>query len=218
MQTDNKKMVEAADQARIIEARKRKEQSPWYILRPVSGFMTAWDLITAFALIFTAIVTPVEVAFFDPPESATDGLFIFNRFIDFIFIFDMLMQFFIMYRTGEDEGSGTNWEFRLRFIACHYFKGWFALDMLSIIPSAFDILPLASPDDARCGTPCCRPATRANAHGSSFPGRSSPGSFSPATNVRTAAAVGSSSTVTAATVAASAIAASARSLAITLTQ
>ena len=64
-------------------------------------------------------------------------------------------------------------------------------------------------------TPCCRPATRANAHGSSFPGRSSPGSFSPATNVRTAAAVGSSSTVTAATVAASAIAASARSLAIT---
>ena len=43
-----------------------------------------WDAITAFALIFTALVTPFEVGFLPPPESTSNGLWMFNRFIEHV--------------------------------------------------------------------------------------------------------------------------------------
>ena len=49
-----------------------------------------WDMLTAFALVFTAIVGPFEVAFLTPARSASDGLFILNRMIDTFFILDMV--------------------------------------------------------------------------------------------------------------------------------
>jgi hypothetical protein len=59
--------------------------------------MPNWDVVTSIALIFTAIMTPVEVGFMDiPADRWADGLFITNRCVDIIFILDVLMQFFIM--------------------------------------------------------------------------------------------------------------------------
>ena len=48
------------------------------------------------ALIFTAIVTFVEVSFVDA-EGCIDALFIINRCVDCVFIADGLLQFFLMY-------------------------------------------------------------------------------------------------------------------------
>ena len=53
-----------------------------------------------------------------------------------------------------DQGSGTDWEYRLGHIATRYLKTWFALDLLSIVPSAFDIVPLVTLDG--CARAHCR--------------------------------------------------------------
>ena len=91
-----------------------------------------------------------------------DGLFVMNRCIDVVFLVDMAMQFFVMHRVVSDAGghaeendptdssggsaggalSGGRWEYRIPRIAMHYLRGWFSIDVLSIIPSLFDILPL----------------------------------------------------------------------------
>lgn len=137
----HKSMRDLLDAGLVKEGHDNYLHAPWYILRPVSSFMSGWDLLTTLALLFTAAITPFEVAFLEKAESTNDGLFVANRLLDVIFVLDMTFQFFLMFRVGRDEGSGTYWEYRLPQIALHYVKGWFALDVLSIFPSAFDILP-----------------------------------------------------------------------------
>ena len=131
------------DAAIVMKAHLAVEQAPWYIIRPASYFMGVWDLTTSAALILTALVTPYEVSFLEP--NGTDGLFIMNRCIDTIFILDMCIQFFLMYQIADDSAGGTGkarMEIDLKKIARHYLRTWFTIDVLSIIPSIFDILPL----------------------------------------------------------------------------
>ncbi len=122
----------------------RVDKAPWYIIRPTSRFMGWWDAATSIALILTALVTPFEVSFLEP--DGVDGLFVMNRMIDAIFIVDMALQFFLMYHVSDESdstgGGRARWEHRLKPIARHYLRGWFAIDVLSIVPSVFDILPL----------------------------------------------------------------------------
>ena len=49
-----------------------------------------WDGLTSIALLFTATVTPYEVALLQP---VFDPLFIVNRVVDGIFAIDVLVQF-----------------------------------------------------------------------------------------------------------------------------
>ena len=93
--------IEVASELRVI--RKVNFNRPQllkdkFIIDPrTSRFYTRWSWLTSFALIFTAIMTPVEVGFMDiPADRWADGLFITNRCVDIIFIIDLLMQFFIM--------------------------------------------------------------------------------------------------------------------------
>ena len=83
--------------------------------------MSCWDAVTSIALIITALATPFEVAFLD--NDGVDALFLMNRIIDVIFIVDMALAFFLMYRIetggGEADSSGTQWEHRLKYIARH---------------------------------------------------------------------------------------------------
>jgi hypothetical protein len=126
----------------VKAALERHTKAPWYVIRPNSHFMGCWDVCTSSALIFTALVTPFEVSFLEP---RVDGLFVINRLIDLVFIFDMVLQFFLMYQVPDDEGpvfGRGRWEQRLKPIARHYLQGWFTIDVLSIVPSLFDILPL----------------------------------------------------------------------------
>ena len=62
------------------------------------------------ALIFTALITPYEVAllesdcdYFD--VSTWDLLFSVNRLIDLIFLKDMVMQFFLAFRLNTNGGG-----------------------------------------------------------------------------------------------------------------
>jgi potassium voltage-gated channel Eag-related subfamily H protein 7 len=102
--------------------------------------MRNWDLITIVALTFTATFTPYEVAVL---ETALDAAFVINRFIDAIFVWDMGMQFFLMYRS---DGASSSWVRNRAAIRRHYLKGWFTIDLVSILP--FDIVAFVLQDGA----------------------------------------------------------------------
>ena len=114
------------------------------ILDPrTNSFVAYWDLVATMALVFTALVTPVEVAFLEPPPPElrwVSGLFLTNRCVDLIFIIDMLLQFRMAYKM-EDVREGTRWVVEGRAIALHYMCGfWFPLDFFSVSTLLFDVL------------------------------------------------------------------------------
>ena len=71
----------AITDASILATRQAKQiNKPWYQIDPrKSKVMGYWDSITGLALIFTALVTPFEVAFLEAAESAGEPMFIVNR-------------------------------------------------------------------------------------------------------------------------------------------
>ena len=90
---------------------------------------------------FTALVTPVEVAFLQQPRDKwRNSLFLTNRFVDIIFITDMALQFRTAFRT-EDVQDGVRWITNGDAIARHYVCSfWFLLDLFSVLTSLFDLL------------------------------------------------------------------------------
>ena len=67
------------------------------MILPSNRWLQRWDVCTMLALVFTALVTPVEVAFV-PGLTWWTPLFWVNRCIDLVFVADMASQFFIAYR------------------------------------------------------------------------------------------------------------------------
>jgi hypothetical protein len=97
--------------------------------------MQQWDVIVSVALMFTGIVTPYEVAFLG---TEINTIFFINRFIDLLFVKDMLMAFFLMYE--ECTRKGRQFVRDHRKIVLRYIKSWFFIDLVSIIP--FDLLSM----------------------------------------------------------------------------
>ena len=91
-------------------------------------------------LIFTAIVTPWEVAFLEPAWNFLYGL---NRVVDFGFTVDLFCQFFTPFYSDDDMGFVVS---HAR-IAKHYLTGWFIIDFTSILP--FDTVSMVVEDQAR---------------------------------------------------------------------
>jgi hypothetical protein len=127
--------------------RARRATRPWYIIDPRSSlFMASWDAIAMVAILYTACVTPYEVALLDPPgtwaDAAADALFILNRLVDAVFLLDFVLNFVVMVQAF-DEKEGVRWIDDPSIIAGKYLRGWFTLDVVSLVPSAFDLIPLA---------------------------------------------------------------------------
>jgi hypothetical protein len=74
-------------------------------LDPRSRFIRMWDMITIFALAYTAFVTPFEVAFFEPSLFSGPFNFFFNRLVDAIFLCDIAVNFFLPYRETPRRGG-----------------------------------------------------------------------------------------------------------------
>jgi hypothetical protein len=85
-------VIKLAQFQRVQDRMIRMKRVKWYILDPHATGMQIWDAVTAFALIFTAIVTPLEVAFFPAPFCADEAMFIINRLVDSMFLIDMFLQ------------------------------------------------------------------------------------------------------------------------------
>lgn len=72
--------AEITDTATLALKAAQKISKPMFQIDPrTSHFMGKWDCVTGIALIFTALVTPFEVAFLEAAESPLEPLFIVNR-------------------------------------------------------------------------------------------------------------------------------------------
>ena len=76
------------------------------LLPLLTPLLACFSTLPQSALIFTAIVTFVEVSFVDA-EGCIDALFIINRCVDCVFIADGLLQFFLMYPQAPQVWSTT---------------------------------------------------------------------------------------------------------------
>ena len=101
----------------------------WAIDPNASEWTAYWDLMMMALLTVVLFLTPYEVAFLSP---SVDVLFIINRVLDLVFFCDMVIQFFLAYQNGPDQGS--TWVKSLPMIRKRYMKGWFAVDLLSVLP------------------------------------------------------------------------------------
>ena len=91
-----------------------------------------WDAVMVICLVFTAIVTPYEVAFLD--MSVINALWFINQLVNILFLIDMFINFFLAYFDDE----ALQWIVSKRLIAIRYLSGWFIIDFVSIFP--FDYL------------------------------------------------------------------------------
>ena len=124
-------VVPLGDEIKKMRLRLKKQEG--MSLSPNSTFGRRWDIATMIALLFTAIVTPLEVAF-EAPSPTWGLLFVINRVVDVIFGFDIVFNFFFAYR---DDRIGGVLVRNQRLIAKHYIKGMFIVDVLSVVPFEF---------------------------------------------------------------------------------
>jgi len=111
-------------------ARITYRESTW-LLQPNGCFVRYWEVLVMVSLIFTGIVSPVEVAFMEN-NCQMSLLMVLNQVINGIFLIDMILQFFTVWETKLTEGSRSIKDPVL--IAKHYLKTWFAVDLASVIP------------------------------------------------------------------------------------
>jgi len=96
------------------------------VVLPTSAFSQNWDIVMTFLLTYVAIVTPFDTSFLTP---SVDGLFFVNRWMDMMFLYDMILQFNTAFPNefGELEKSRPR-------IAQSYLSGWFPIDFISLLP------------------------------------------------------------------------------------
>ena len=129
---------------------------PWYLVDPRhSTRLPKWEMVSTLALVFTAIVTPVEVAFLQMPSDFSDGLFWVNRLIDVCFTIDFFLNFLMMYEVRSLR-EGSSWVSDPKRIAKRYIKsGWLLIDATALSVSALEVVFLALGNtgslDARVG-------------------------------------------------------------------
>lgn len=92
-----------------------------------SRWFPYWDGSIFASLAFTAIVTPIEVCLF---KTTPPVLFAFNRAVDLIFVLDVIFNFFLAYQ----ESVGGRWVTLRADIRRHYLRGWFLVDLISVVP------------------------------------------------------------------------------------
>jgi hypothetical protein len=108
-----------------------------WVLDPRMPMMPRWEILIAICILFTAFVTPTEVAFLPPPHSSSDPLFVVNRVVDVVFIIDIVVNFVTMYE--EEHETGTRWVSSPGKIASRYLRGWFLIDFLATSISIIDV-------------------------------------------------------------------------------
>jgi hyperpolarization activated cyclic nucleotide-gated potassium channel 1 len=114
-----------------IEERKIKDLNevafPRQLIHPESKFKKVWSIILALLLIYTGVLMPVRLAFFDAVY--WDSWTIFDTTIDFFFLVDVVINCFSSY--PKPDGS---YETNHRKIIKNYLKSWMLLDIVASIP------------------------------------------------------------------------------------
>ena len=127
---------------KVTEMAKALTKEKWIIDPRTSQLMPYWDMVMLMSLLFTMLISPYEVAFVSSINTS-GALFITNRLVDAAFTIDIFLSFYMMYQLPESEGA--RWVFNPQMIRSAYLRGWFAIDLLSVLP--FWIFQVESSDD-----------------------------------------------------------------------
>ena len=93
-----------------------------------------WDMIMALCLLITCLIVPFNMAFSEELDQI-DWFIQFVLVIDIFFSLDILINFNTAILINDEV---MELEDDRKEIACIYLKGWFLIDLLSVIP--FDVL------------------------------------------------------------------------------
>lgn len=116
----------------------KKQQK--YIIRNNSGFRMSWDLFVIILAIWNSFTLPIEISFTSFMFFRSIGVKVFNYMIDFIFFFDILINFRTTYSsflTGDEVKEP-------KAIAINYLRGRFWIDFISCIP--FELVDIFNND------------------------------------------------------------------------
>mmetsp|Transcript_34820 Transcript_34820/g.44907 ORF Transcript_34820/g.44907 Transcript_34820/m.44907 type:complete len:786 (+) Transcript_34820:112-2469(+) len=106
-----------------------------FVILPNSAFRMCWDLNMLFFLAYVAILTPFQMAFLGDQEDIAHpedwpGFFAMDRLVDLVFLIDMVINF----RSAWYEADGSVVTFDQKIAAKNYLRGWFTLDLFSLLP------------------------------------------------------------------------------------
>ena len=98
----------------------------YFILLPDDTFKVAWDVINMLLVLFVSVTTPARIAFTeeDNLEWTVIGLI-----VDVLFLVDLVLNFFSAYHDKELNLIDDRVKITKR-----YLRGWFFVDLISIVP------------------------------------------------------------------------------------
>jgi len=117
-----------------MEAKHVKYRRSWGVVASNKASVQRWNAYIGILLCYTAVATPLEVGFFEP---TLNGAFYMNQIIAFSFFVDMVLNFFIAVLDPKT----NHYVYDRGYIAKKYFRTWFIIDLVSIVP--FDALYIA---------------------------------------------------------------------------
>lgn len=106
-----------------MEERKNRKSC---LLYPEDSFYKIWSNYISVVLFVACIFTPWEIAFYNDSS-------MLSYFIDIMFVFDIIITFNSAFENDMLETIDDR-----KAIAKNYIKGWFLLDLLSVMP--FDLI------------------------------------------------------------------------------
>ena len=112
------------------EESENEKEIPWIIL-PDNPYKKMWDLLIAFLILYSAIITPYDIAFSD-----TNKVSWFEILIDVLLGIDIVLTFFSAY-TDDEENLVKNH----KKIIKKYLKSWFIIDNISVLPISYIFNP-----------------------------------------------------------------------------
>ena len=129
---DNKlQLIEAltTDRSRLRTSLSKMSQRLGGLLMidPEGNFCKVWNIVLMFLLIYTATYMPFKLAFISDADTNTS--FIVDNVVDFMFMFDMCVNFNMPIRNKDD-----TYEFSRKIVAMTYLKSWFFIDLMASLP------------------------------------------------------------------------------------
>lgn len=100
---------------------------PKTVFHPNGTFISVWNVLMAFILLYTAIIDPYLLSFMNIVK--WDPLFVIGIIFDFTFMLDMIFTFNTAYYDEDNQIIGDR-----RKIVLKYLKSWFLLDLASSVP------------------------------------------------------------------------------------
>jgi CRP-like cAMP-binding protein len=120
----NKKNIDLEDE----EEKPQPKVDRKYTINPDGAFKQGWETFNLLCLIFTFAYMPVRMSFLFKSEVPI-AVYVIEKIIDAFYFCDLILAFFTPTIVGFETA------YKLKAIAKEYFKFWFWIDLVTILPT-----------------------------------------------------------------------------------